>query len=65
LKLNGAHQLLVHADDVDVLGGNVRTVNEKGEALIVATKEIGPEVNADKTNYMDILEIRMQDKVTV
>ena len=28
------------------------TVNENGEALVVTTKEIGLEVNADKTKYM-------------
>ena len=29
-----------------------RTVKENAEALLVATKEIGLEVNADKTKYM-------------
>jgi len=52
LKLNGTHQLLVHADDVNIMGGSVRTVKENAEALIVASKEIGLEVNADKTKYM-------------
>jgi len=51
LKLNGAHQLLVYAD-VNILGGSVHTVNENAEALIVASKEIGLEINADKTKYM-------------
>ena len=52
LKLNGTHQLLAYADDVNILGGSVHTVKENAEALVVATKEIGPEVNADKTKYM-------------
>ena len=30
----------------------VHTVKENAEALVVATKEIGLEVNADKTKYM-------------
>jgi len=34
------------------LGGSVHTVEENAEALVVATKEIGLEVNADKTKYM-------------
>jgi len=35
-----------------MLGGSVQTVKENAEALIVANKEIGLEVNADKTKYM-------------
>jgi hypothetical protein len=34
------------------LGGSVHTVKENAEALVVASKEIGLEVNADKTKYM-------------
>jgi len=52
LKLNGTHQLLAYADDLDILGGSVHTVRENAEALVVATKEIALEVNADKTKYM-------------
>ena len=29
LKLNGAHQLLVYVDDVNILGGNVHNVEKK------------------------------------
>jgi len=52
LKLNGTHQLLVHADDVNILAARVHTINENTEALIVASKKIGLEVNADKTKYV-------------
>jgi len=34
------------------LGGSIHTVNENKEALIVASKKTGIEVNADKTKYM-------------
>jgi len=34
------------------LGGSIHTVEENAEALAVATKETGLEVNADKTKYM-------------
>ena len=34
------------------MGGSVHTVKESAEVLVVATKEIGLEVNADKTKYM-------------
>ena len=52
LKLNGTHQLLACADDVNILGGSIRAVKENAEALVVAAKEIGLEVNAGKTKYM-------------
>ena len=65
MKLQGIHQLLAYADDVNILGGSIHTVKENAEALVVATREIGLEVNADETKYMISLEIRMQDEVTV
>ena len=40
LKLKGTHQLLVYADDVNILGGSVHTVKENAEVLIVASKEM-------------------------
>src|SRR5215469_14631986 len=52
LKLNGTHQLLAYADDVNTLGGSVDTVKKNAEALVAATKEIGLEVNVHKTKYM-------------
>jgi len=52
LKLNSTHQLLVHADDVNILGGSIHTIKENADALIVPSKEIGLDVNADKTKYM-------------
>jgi len=52
LKLNGTHQLLAYADDVNILGGSMNTLKENAEALVAATREIGLEVSADKTKYM-------------
>jgi hypothetical protein len=52
LKLNGTHQLLAYADDVNILGVSVQTVKGNAEALVVAIKETGLEVNADRTKYM-------------
>ena len=54
LKLNGTHQFLVYADDVNILGGNVHTIKENAESFIVASKETELEVNVDKTKYMVI-----------
>jgi hypothetical protein len=44
LKLNGIHQLLVYADDVNILGGSVHTIKENAEAFVVVSKEIGLKV---------------------
>jgi len=52
LKLNGTRQLLACVDDVNILGGSVHTIEENAETLIVASKETGLEVNADKMKYM-------------
>ena len=52
--LNGTHQLLAYADDVNILGGSVHTVKKNAEALVAATKETGLEVNAHKTKYMTV-----------
>ena len=43
---------MVYADDVNMLGGSVHTIKENAEVLIVASKEIGIEVNTDKPKYM-------------
>jgi len=52
LKLNGTHQLLIYADDVSIMGGSVHTIKKNEEALVLANKEIGLDINADKTKYM-------------
>ena len=43
---------MVFADDVNILGGRVHTIKKNTDALVVASKENGREVNADKTKYM-------------
>ena len=52
MELNGKHQLLVYADDVNMLGENLQTIRENTEILIKASKDIGLEVNSEKTTYM-------------
>jgi len=52
LKLNGTHQILVHANDVNTLGRSVHSIEKNMEVLVVTSKETGLEVNADKTKYM-------------
>jgi hypothetical protein len=45
LKLNGTHQLLAYADDVNLLGDNIDTIKKNTENLIDASKAVGLEVN--------------------
>jgi hypothetical protein len=52
LKLNGTHQLLVYADDANILGGSVYTTNKNREYVVVSSKETRIEVDADNTKYM-------------
>ena len=51
-KLNDTHQVLVNADDINILGGSLHTVQSKKEIILVGSKETGLEVNADKTKCM-------------
>jgi hypothetical protein len=45
LILNGTNQLLVYADDVNLLGDDLDTMKKNTESLIDASKEIGLEIN--------------------
>jgi hypothetical protein len=48
LKLNGTYQLLVYADDANLLGDDIDTIMKNTDA----SKEVGLEVNAEKMKYM-------------
>jgi hypothetical protein len=61
LKLNGTYQLLVFADDVNLLGDNIDTIKKHTGTLIDVTKEVGLEVNPGK--LCCFLVTRMQGKI--
>jgi hypothetical protein len=47
LKINGRRQLVVCADDVNLLGNNIYATKNITDALTGASKEVGPKVNAN------------------
>jgi hypothetical protein len=38
--------------DVNLLGDSVNTIQDNSETLLEASRDIGPEINAEKTKYM-------------
>ena len=43
---------MVYADVVNILVVSILTIKKNTDALVVASKEVGPEANADKSKYM-------------
>jgi hypothetical protein len=52
LTLTGTHQLLAYTHDVNLLEDSIDTVKKNTETLTDNSKEVGLEVNAEKTKYM-------------
>jgi hypothetical protein len=50
--LNGIHQILAYTNDVNIVGENIDTIQKNTKALLDASKEVGLEVNPEKTKYM-------------
>jgi histidinol-phosphate/aromatic aminotransferase/cobyric acid decarboxylase-like protein len=43
---------LAYTDDVNILEDNIDTINRNAERLIDASREVGLEVNIEKTKYI-------------
>jgi hypothetical protein len=52
LKSNGAHQRPAYADDMNLLRNNIDTIKKIKVTLSDAYKEVGLEMNVEKTKYM-------------
>ena len=59
--MNGKYQLLVYADGVNMLGENLQSIGENTEIFIKASKDIGLEVNSERSKY--IITSRQQNVV--
>jgi hypothetical protein len=46
------YQLLVYADDINLLDDSVNTIKENSGTFLEASRDLGLEINADKTKYM-------------
>jgi hypothetical protein len=64
LKLNGSH-LLAYAADVNLLGDTIDAINKNTETLIDSSKNVGLELNVEKTMYMLGSRDRMHAKIWV
>jgi hypothetical protein len=52
LKLNGTHQLLVYAEDVNLLGDSIDNIKKNSDSLTDTSKDFNLKVNAEKTKCM-------------
>jgi hypothetical protein len=52
LKLNGSHQLLAYANDMNLLVNDIDTIKKNAETLTDASREAGLNINIDDTKYM-------------
>jgi hypothetical protein len=52
LILNGTHQHLAYANDVNIVGENIDNIQKNTKALLDASKVVGLEENPEETKYM-------------
>ena len=52
--MNGTHQILAYADDVNLIGDDIRTIERHANDLLNACKDNGLAANIGKTKYMEI-----------
>ena len=53
--MNGTHQVLAYADDVNLIGDDIRTIERNADVLLNAYKNIDLAVNTEKTKYMEVV----------
>jgi hypothetical protein len=63
LKLNGTHQHLAYADDVNLLRDNIDAIKKSTETLIDSSRKVGLEINAKKAKYVTISSTECRSKL--
>jgi Reverse transcriptase (RNA-dependent DNA polymerase). len=53
LDVNGTHQVLAYADDVNLIGDDTRTIERNADVLLNACKNICLTMNTGKTKYIE------------
>jgi hypothetical protein len=51
-RVQGNQELLAYADDIIIVVENIDTIQKNTKSLLDASKEVGLEVNTEKTKYM-------------
>jgi len=52
--LNHVNQVVVHANDVNLLGKNISSIKDNAESILHTIEEIGLEMNVNKTRYINM-----------
>jgi hypothetical protein len=52
LELSGTHQLLVYADNINILGKNLNIIKKNKQALLQVSREVDIKVNTGKNKNM-------------
>ena len=55
LDMNGTHQVLAYADDVNLMGHDIKTIERNADVLLNACKDICLAANTGETKYMLLL----------
>jgi hypothetical protein len=50
LEMSGRHQVMVYAD-INFLGHSINSINENTETLLEGCRDVGLEINTEKTKY--------------
>jgi hypothetical protein len=49
LKLNGKHQPVIYAGNIHIIGVNIKIIHRNTEAELEAIREVGIEVDTEKS----------------